>query len=78
MAPHHVTITIHRLRDLFVDSIDDNLLVSEWEADAGVQRVADYLKTRRLARGVNVTVRVPDTLDLTPARIDRARAAIDR
>ena len=78
MAPHNVTITIFRLQDLFVDSIDDNPLISEWEADAGIQRVANALLTRPLTSSVHVTVRVPDTMDLTPAREERARAAIDR
>jgi uncharacterized membrane protein YhdT len=78
MAPHHVTITIQKLQDLFVDSIDDNPLISEWEADAGIQRVANYLMTRPLARHVQVSVRVPDTLELTPARTERVRAAIHR
>lgn len=78
MAAHDVTITIQKLQDLFVDSIDDNPLVSEWEADAGIQRVANYLMTRPLARHVHVTVRVPDTLELTPARTERIRAAINR
>jgi hypothetical protein len=78
MAPHEVTITIQKLENLFVDSIDDNPLISEWEADAGIQRVANYLLTRPLARAVRVTVRVPDTLDLPPARIERVRSAIDR
>jgi hypothetical protein len=78
MAPHTVTITIQKLQDLFVDSIDDNPLISEWEADAGIQRVANYLMTRPLARTVHVSVRVPDTLELTTARLDRVRAAIHR
>ena len=78
MAPYPITITIFRLRDLFVDSIDDNPLISEWEADAGIQRVANELLTRPLTRNVHVTIRVPDSLELTPARMERAQAAIDR
>jgi hypothetical protein len=78
MTPHHIAITIFRLRDLFVDSIDENPLVSEWEADAGIQRVADQLQTRPLTRDVHLTIRVPETLELTPARIERVQAAIIR
>jgi hypothetical protein len=73
-----MTINIFRLTDLFVDSIDDNPLVSEWEADAGIQRVANELMTRPLIRDVHVTVRVPDTLELTSAGIERAQGAIVR
>jgi hypothetical protein len=78
MAPYAITITVHRLRELFVDSIDDNPLISEWEADAGIQRVANALLTQPFIHTVRVTVRVPDTLDLTPARLARVRAAIER
>jgi hypothetical protein len=78
MAPYEVTITIFKLRDLFVDSIDDNPLISEWEADAGIQRVANALITRPLTSEVKVTVRVPDALELTPARLERVQAAIER
>jgi cellulose synthase/poly-beta-1,6-N-acetylglucosamine synthase-like glycosyltransferase len=78
VEPHHVTITIRKLEDLFVDRIEENPLVPEWEANAGIQRVADYLQTRRLGRGVHVTVRIPDTLPMTAARREKVHAAILR
>jgi hypothetical protein len=78
MAPHHVTITILKLQDLFVDSIDDNPLISEWEADAGIQRVANYLLIRPLVSNLRVTVRIPDTLEMPASALERVHAAIDR
>lgn len=76
--PHELTITIRKLEDLFIDRIEENPLLPEWEADAGIQRVANYLKTRRLGRGVRVIVRVPDTLEITPVMRERLDAAIQR
>lgn len=78
MATHHVTITILKLRDLFVDSIDDNPLISEWEADAGIQRVANYLLIRPLVSNLHVTIRIPDTLEMPVSTLDRVHAAIQR
>ncbi|HYO87476.1 MAG TPA: hypothetical protein VER79_02450 [Candidatus Limnocylindrales bacterium] len=78
MAQHHVTITILKLQDLFVDSIDDNPLISEWEADAGIQRVANYLLIRPLSSNLRVTVRIPDTLEMPASTLERAHAAIER
>lgn len=78
MARHKITITIHKPVDLFVDSPDENPLQPEWEADSGMQRVADYLKTRRLGRGVHVTIQYPDTLVIQPNGEEQLHQAIDR
>ncbi|MFN8377823.1 MAG: hypothetical protein U0452_04055 [Anaerolineae bacterium] len=78
MAPHEITITIRKLEDLFIDSPDVNPLCPDWEADSGLQRVALFLKTRRLYKGVHVTVRHPDTLEIPLDGQDWLQRAIDR
>jgi len=78
MAPHQITVTIHKPADLFVDSPDENPMQPEWEADSGMQRIFNYLKTRRLARGVKVTIQYPDTLDVPENGMQRLKEAIDR
>jgi hypothetical protein len=75
MAPYQITIRVRKSADLFVNSTEDNPMVPGWEADSGLQRVADFLKVRRLFRGVVVTVQYPDTIELppdAPAQLDEA------
>lgn len=78
MAPHQVTVTIHKPADLFIDSPDENPMQPEWEADSGMERIFNHLKTRRLARGVLVTIQYPDTLDVPADGAQRLKEAIDR
>ena len=78
MAPHQVTVTIHKPADLFIDSPDENPMQPEWEADSGMERIFNHLKTRRLARGVQVTIQYPDTLDVPADGAQRLKEAIDR
>jgi tetrahydromethanopterin S-methyltransferase subunit F len=78
MAPHQVIITIRKPEDLFRDSPDDNPMQPEWEANSGMQRVFNHLKTRRLRRGVHVTIQHPTTLDVPAHAMERLKAAIDR
>ena len=78
MAPHQITITIRKPADLFVDNPDENPMQPGWEANSGIQRVFNYLKVRRLFRGVVVTVQHPDTLVIPPDGEARMKKAIDR
>lgn len=78
MTPHKITVTIHKPADLFIDSPDENPMQPEWEADSGMQRIFNHLKTRRLARGVQVTIQYPDTLDIPANGAQRLKEAIDR
>ncbi|MFN8377822.1 MAG: hypothetical protein U0452_04050 [Anaerolineae bacterium] len=78
MAPHQVTVTIRKPADLFVDSSDENPMQPDWEADSGMQRIFNHLKTRRLARGVHVTIQYPDTATIPDDGWPRLKAAIDR
>ena len=73
MAPHQVTVTIHKPADLFIDSPDENPMQPEWEADSGMERIFNHLKTRRLARGVRVVGRKPSPA--APAAAPDAPAA---
>lgn len=78
MAPHQITITIHKPADMFVDSSDDNPMQPEWEADSGMQRIFNHLKTRRLGRGVQVTIQHPDSVEVPADGLTQLKAAIDR
>ncbi len=78
MTPHQITISIRKPVDLFVDSPDENPMQPDWEANSGMQRVADYLKTRRLRRGVRVTIQYPETLELPTDGKERLTQAIGR
>ncbi|MBL8146843.1 MAG: hypothetical protein JNL34_10705 [Anaerolineae bacterium] len=78
MAPHQIAVTIHKPADLFIDSPDENPMQPEWEAESGMERIFNYLKTRRLARGVQVTIQYPDTLDIPANAMQRLKEAIDR
>jgi hypothetical protein len=78
MAPHQITITIRKPADLFMNSQDDNPMQPGWEANAGIQRVFNFLKTRRLFRGVVITIQHPDTLQLPPNAETVLRTAVGR
>jgi hypothetical protein len=78
MAPYQVTIRVRKSADLFVNSTEENPMVPGWEADAGLQRVADFLKVRRLFHGVVVTVQYPNTLELPPDAATRLDEAVER
>jgi hypothetical protein len=78
MAPHQITITIRKPADLFVDAPDENPMQPGWEANSGIQRVFNYLKIRRLFRGVVVTVQHPDTLEIHADAQARMKQGIDR
>ncbi len=78
MAPHEITITIRKPEDLFKDSPDENPMQPDWEADSGMQRVADFLKTRRLGKGVRMTIQYPDTLEVRADSKERLAQAIGR
>lgn len=78
MAPYEVTITIRKPEDLFVDSADENPFQPDWEADSGIRRVVDFLKVRRLRRGVRITVQYPNTLQATPEGQTLMKEAVSR
>ncbi|HYO87477.1 MAG TPA: hypothetical protein VER79_02455, partial [Candidatus Limnocylindrales bacterium] len=78
MTPHEITITIRKPEDLFRDFPDENPMQPDWEADSGMQRVADFLKTRRLRKGILVTIQHPDTLVIPPDGMEKLHQAIDR
>jgi hypothetical protein len=78
MAPHEITITIHKPEDLFVDSPDENPMQPEWEANSGMQRIFNFLKTRRLRHGVRVTIQYPDNLVIPAGGTERLMEAIHR
>jgi hypothetical protein len=78
MAPHQITITIRKPEDLFIDSPEENPMQPDWAADSGLQRVANFLKVRRLARGVRVIIQYPNTVDVPPQGMELLKQAIDR
>jgi tetrahydromethanopterin S-methyltransferase subunit F len=78
MEPHEITITIRKPEDLFVDSSDENPMQPDWEADSGLQRVADFLTVRRLRRGVRIIVQYPDTWHIPPEGPEALKEAVDR